>query len=85
MEFIYEKSEVKIDEYVSQCYWLGLYGFRKPIPKDQAIEILKQAHEIGYDFYDTAQCYTGFYLESSISCNEEIVGEAIKDFRSKLS
>lgn len=30
-----------------------------PAPKDQAIEILKHAHEIGYEFFDTAQCYTG--------------------------
>ena len=56
----------------------------EPTPKDQAIEVLKQAHEIGYDFYDTAQCYTGIYPDGSISYNEEIVGEAIKDFRSEV-
>ena len=52
-----------------------------PTPKDEAVEILKKAHEIGYDFYDTAECYTGVYPDGSISYNEEIVGEAIKDFR----
>lgn len=56
-----------------------------PTPKDEAVEILKKAHEIGYDFYDTAECYTGVYPDGSISYNEEIVGEAIKDFRKDVS
>lgn len=74
----------KTDMYVN-VIGLGCMGLSHasgtPTPKDEAIEILKKAHEIGYDFYDTAECYTGVYPDGSISYNEEIVGEAIKDFR----
>lgn len=55
-----------------------------PLPKEEAIQVLKDAHRIGYDLYDTAECYTGVYPDGSISNNEEIVGEAIKDFRDDI-
>lgn len=55
-----------------------------PLPKDEAIQVLKEAHRIGYDLYDTAECYTGVYPDGTISNNEEIVGEAIKDFRNEI-
>ena len=51
-----------------------------PLPKEEALQVLKEAHRIDYDLYDTAECYTGVYPDGSISNNEEIVGEAIKDF-----
>lgn len=55
-----------------------------PLPKEEAIQVLKEAHRIGYDLYDTAECYTGVYPDGSISNNEEIVGEAIIDFRDDI-
>ena len=55
-----------------------------PLPKEQALQVLKEAHRIGYDLYDIAECYTGVYPDGSISNNEEIVGEAIKDFRDDI-
>ena len=55
-----------------------------PMCKDEAIQVLKAAHRIGYDLYDTAECYTGVYPDGTISNNEEIVGEAIKDFRNEI-
>ena len=48
----------KTDMYVN-AVGLGCMGLSHasgtPIPKDKAVEILKAAHEIGYDFYDTAE------------------------------
>jgi len=74
----------KTDMYVN-AIGLGCMGLSHasgtPTPKEKAVEILKAAHEIGYDFYDTAECYTGINPDGSINYNEEIVGEAIKDFR----
>ena len=55
-----------------------------PLPKEEALQVLKEAHRIGYDLYDIAECYTGVYPDGSISNNEEIVGEAIKDFRDDI-
>lgn len=77
----------KTDMYVN-AVGVGCMGLSHasgtPIPKDKAVEILKAAHEIGYDFYDTAECYTGINPDGSINYNEEIVGEAIKDFRDEI-
>lgn len=55
-----------------------------PTPKEEAIKVLREAHKIGYDFYDTAECYTGVNPDGSINYNEEVVGEAIKDFRDEV-
>lgn len=77
----------KTDMYV-HVIGLGCMGLSHasgdPTPYDEAVEILKKAHEIGYDFYDTAQCYTGIYPDGSISYNEAIVGEAVKEFRDEI-
>lgn len=77
----------KTDMYVN-AIGLGCMGLSHasgtPTPKDKAVEILKAAHEIGYDFYDTAECYTGINPDGSINYNEEVVGEAIKDFRDEI-
>lgn len=55
-----------------------------PTPKDEAVKILRAAYEMGYNFFDTAECYTGINPDGSISYNEEIVGEAIKPFRDQV-
>ncbi len=77
----------KTDMYVN-VIGLGCMGLSHasgtPTPREEAIEVLRKAHEIGYDFYDTAECYTGVYPDGSISYNEELVGEAIKDFRDEI-
>lgn len=77
----------KTDMYVN-AIGLGCMGLSHasgtPTPKQEAIEILREAHKMGYDFYDTAECYTGINPDGSINFNEEIVGEAIKDFRDEI-
>lgn len=55
-----------------------------PTPKEEAIKVLRAAHDMGYDFYDTAECYTGINPDGTINYNEEVVGEAIKDFRDEV-
>ena len=39
---------------------------------------------MGYNFFDTAECYTGENIDGSISYNEELVGAALKDVRDKV-
>ncbi|WP_296877425.1 aldo/keto reductase [Thomasclavelia sp.] len=55
-----------------------------PTPKEEAVKVLRAAHDMGYDFYDTAECYTGINPDGTINYNEEVVGEAIKDFRDEV-
>lgn len=77
----------KTDMYVN-VIGLGCMGLSHasgiPTPKQEAIEILRQAYQMGYDFFDTAECYTGINPDGSINYNEEVVGEAIKPFRDKV-
>lgn len=77
----------KTDMYVNPV-GLGCMGLSHasgtPTPKEEAVKILQEAHQIGYNFYDTAECYTGINPDGTINYNEEIVGEAIKDFRDEI-
>ena len=52
--------------------------------KQKAIDTIQKAYDLGYNFFDTAECYTGVNVDGSISYNEEIVGEALKDVRDKV-
>ena len=49
--------------------------------KAEAIGILRQAYDMGYTLFDTAECYTGLNADGTTSYNEELVGEAIRPFR----
>ena len=60
---------------------LGCMGFSHAYgaatEKSEAIKTIRAAYDLGYNFFDTAECYTGFNIDGSISFNEEIVGEAL--------
>lgn len=67
---------------------LGCMGFSHAYgvaeDKQKAIETIQKAYDLGYNFFDTAECYTGVNEDGTISYNEEIVGEALKDVRDKV-
>ena len=67
---------------------LGCMGFShaygSPMPKQEAIKQIRAAYEMGYTFFDTAECYVGQYPDGSASYNEELVGEALKGCRDKV-
>lgn len=64
---------------------MGLsHAYGPATEKGEAVRLIRQAYEDGYTFFDTAECYTGTYEDGSISCNEEIVGEALQPIRDKV-
>jgi Predicted oxidoreductases (related to aryl-alcohol dehydrogenases) len=67
---------------------LGCMGFSHasgaPTERGEAIRAIRQAAEMGYSFFDTAECYTGVNADGSISYNEELVGEALKPIRDQV-
>ena len=64
---------------------MGLsHAYGTAVEKSEAVNILRQAFDMGYNFFDTAECYTGLNADGTTSYNEEIVGEAIKPFRDKV-
>lgn len=67
---------------------LGCMGFShasgNPVDNETAVKTLRQAYEMGYDFFDTAEAYTGLFPDGSVSYNEELVGKALHDVRDKV-
>ena len=64
---------------------MGLsHAYGTAIDKTEAVSILRQAYDMGYTLYDTAECYTGVNADGTTSYNEELVGEAIQPFRDKV-
>lgn len=67
---------------------LGCMGFSHaygaPTEKGEAVAMIRKAYDMGYNFFDTAECYTGTNADGSTSFNEELVGEALKDVRNKV-
>ncbi|TKA94523.1 aldo/keto reductase [Cereibacter changlensis] len=49
-------------------------SYGQPMPRDEAVALLRAAHERGVTFFDTAEVYGPF-------TNEEIVGEALSPIR----
>lgn len=67
---------------------LGCMGFSHaygaPTEKSEALSAICAAFDIGYTFFDTAECYVGTNPDGSISYNEELVGEALRAHRNEV-
>ena len=67
---------------------LGCMGFSHaygaPTEKNEAVTMIRKAYDMGYNFFDTAEYYTGTNADGSTSYNEELVGEALKEVRNKV-
>ena len=67
---------------------LGCMGFSHaygaPTEKSEAVKMIRKAFDMGYDFFDTAECYIGTNADGSMSFNEKLVGEALRDVRDKV-
>lgn len=53
------------------------HAFGAPTEKGEAVKQIRNAAEIGYTFFDTAECYGPYE-------NEELVGEALKPYQDKV-
>ncbi len=57
------------------------HAYGKPADKDEMIELLAEAVDMGYTFFDTAELYG---TPDRPNYNEEVVGEALYKFRDKV-
>lgn len=55
-----------------------------PADTKEMTKLLAAAAEMGYTLFDTAECYTGMNADGSTAYNEELVGPALKPYRSKV-
>ncbi len=49
-----------------------------------AVRTIRAAADMGYTFFDTAECYLGENADGSVSYNEELVGEALTPVRDSI-
>lgn len=67
---------------------LGCMGFSHAYgtatDRNIAVNAIRKAVEMGYTFFDTAECYLGENADGSISYNEELVGEALAPVRNQV-
>lgn len=76
-------TDIQISPVGLGCMGLS-HAFGTPLEKSEAAENIKQAYEMGYTFFDTAECYTGTNPDGTTAYNEESVGMSIKSFRDKI-
>lgn len=81
-------TQKKLGEFLVNPVGLGCMGFSHAygaaVEKSEAVKTIREAYELGYNFFDTAECYTGENPDGSISYNEELVGEALRDVRNNV-
>ena len=57
------------------------HAYGAPSDPAEMTKVLHQAVDMGYSFFDTAECYTGINADGSTAYNEELVGKALKPYR----
>ena len=57
------------------------HAYGAPSDVGEMTKLLHQAVDLGYLYFDTAECYTGVNPDGSTAYNEELVGPALKPYR----
>lgn len=76
-------TDIEISPVGLGCMGLS-HAFGTPLEMAEAAEKIQAAYDMGYTFFDTAECYTGTNPDGTTAYNEEAVGEGIKGFRDKI-
>lgn len=67
---------------------LGCMGFTHAygtaMDETEAAKVIAEAVDMGYTFFDTAECYIGNRADGSVAYNEDLVGEALKPYRNRV-
>ncbi len=71
------KSGIKVSEIGFGAWTIGLDWWGKKIDDDEAIRMLKRAHDLGINFYETADMY-------GKGKSEKLIAQAFKDMRDEV-
>lgn len=67
---------------------LGCMGFTHAygpvMDETEAARAIAEAVDIGYTFFDTAECYVGNRADGTLARNEDLVGKALKPYRNRI-
>lgn len=55
-----------------------------PMDDALAIEVIRDAFDMGYTFFDTAECYVGMRSDGTVAHNENVVGVALEPVRDSV-
>lgn len=69
-------SGIEVSEIGLGCMGMS-QSYDPPVDRSDMITFIRQAHEAGITFFDTAEIYGPFH-------NEELVGEAVQSFRDEV-
>ena len=77
------KTKMTISAVGLGCMGLS-HAFGTPLEVREAADKVRAAYEMGYTFFDTAECYTGTNPDGTTAYNEEAVGEGLKGIRENV-
>lgn len=77
------KSGIEVSPLGMGCMGLT-HASGDPLPDDEAIRVIRAAHEMGYTLFDTAECYVGERADGSLAHNEDVVGAALEPVRDEV-
>ena len=60
------------------------HAYGAPSDPEEMTKVLQEAVDMGYLYFDTAECYTGINADGSTAYNEELVGKALKPHRQEV-
>lgn len=77
------QSGIKVSPLGLGCMGLT-HASGDPLPQEEAARVIREAYEVGYTFFDTAECYIGIDAEGKTVYNEDAVGRALRPIRDKV-
>ena len=61
------KTGIQISSVGYGCMGLS-HASGTPVEKQEAIRLIRRTYDLGYTFFDTAQCYNGVYPDGTLAC-----------------
>ena len=77
------KTDLKVSPVGLGCMGLS-HAYGSAVSEEKGIDFLKKSFHKGYDFFDTAEAYTGITKDGKQSNNEKLLGKAIESFRNDV-
>lgn len=60
------------------------HAYGTAMDETEAAKAIAEAVDMGYTFFDTAECYLGNRADGTLARNEDLVGEALKLYRNRV-
>ncbi len=77
------KSGIEVSPVGMGCMGLT-HASGDPMNDADAVHVIREAREMGYTLFDTAECYIGERADGSIAHNEDVVGAALEGHRDEV-